>query len=265
MRFLAISSVSAVIATAFAACSVSTSPALDRAGAARLDSLQHEPTGAGDLIYQGAVFPLVSESAAQLFSYERRIRQAEGGLASSHITRDRNGEVVVVESAQLSPAYEVTRFDAVHREAGYSGSVVVTGGRHLAYELNQGGRITTAVEEVRDPVVTGPSLHGFILAHWDALARGTKLPVRMVVLARKETYGFTIERAEAANGRIAFSITPRSFIVRLTLDPLRVEFDASGRNVVRYVGRVPPMQRVNGKLEPVDARVEYTMYAPVYR
>jgi hypothetical protein len=48
------------------------------------------------------------------------------------------------------------------------------------------------------------------------------------------------------------------------VDPLRVEFDSSSRNVVRYVGRVPPMQRMDGKLSALDARVDYTMHARAY-
>jgi hypothetical protein len=34
---------------------------------------------------------------------------------------------------------------------------------------------------------------------------------------------------------------------------------------VRYEGRVPPMESVDGKLKNLDARVEYTSLAPVYR
>ncbi|HEU0204404.1 MAG TPA: hypothetical protein VFR86_28680 [Burkholderiaceae bacterium] len=265
MRSLALTSLSVAIVAALAACGTPPSAILDRAGAARLDALRQAPETAGDRIYQGAVFPIEPPGAPQVFSYERRIDKLGDGLASSHITRDTNGDVVVVESAQFSPAYEVTRFEAVHKEAGYSGSVIVTGGRHLEYVLSQGGKIRTATEDVADPVVTGPSLHGFILHHWDALAAGQRLPVRMIVLAKMQTYGFEIQRADASDGRTAFSITPTNFLVRLALDPLRVEFDSSTRNVLRYIGRVPPMQGVAGRSEALDARVEYTMNVPVYR
>jgi hypothetical protein len=264
MRLLSLTSLCAAVVAALAACGTSSAPVLDPAGVARLNELRQAPERAGELVYEGAVFPMPPESA-QLFSYQRRISSIENGFVSSHITRDTSGDVVVVESAQFSPTYAVTRFDAIHREAGYSGSVVVTEGRHLVYELNRGGRITRATEAVHDPIVTGPSLHGFIRAHWDTLAAGKKLPVRLVVLAQMETYGFEIARAEATDGRVAFSITPSNFLVRLALDPLRVEFDATSRNVVRYVGRVPPMQRVGGKLAALDARVDYTSYSPSYR
>jgi hypothetical protein len=265
MRLLSLSSLAAAVVAALAACGTPATTALDRVDAQALDAFKETPDRAGALIYQGAVFPLGQAAAPQVFTYERRVRATRDGLASSHITRDTNGDVVVVESAQFSPSYEVTRFEAIHREAGYRGSVVVTDGRHLQFELNEGGKVSTATEVVRDPVVTGPSLHGYILDHWEALARGATLPVRMVVMSKKQTYGFEIQREGDAAGRAAFSIRPTSFLVGLMVDPLRVEFDPSTHNVVRYIGRVPPMQRVDGKLRALDARVEYTMNVPVYR
>src|SRR5262245_7597028 len=112
MRFLSLSALCGAVIAALAACGASSSPTLDRAGVARLDALRQAPETAGELVYEGAVFLLPPDSA-QLFSYQRRVRSTEDGLISSHITRDKSGDVVVVESAQFSPAYEVTRFDAI--------------------------------------------------------------------------------------------------------------------------------------------------------
>jgi len=114
-------------------------------------------------------------------------------------------------------------------------------------------------------VLAGPSLHGFILAHWDALAAGKDLPVRMIVMAKKETCGFTIRQSAQRDGRTGFSVTPSSLLVRLAVAPLRVEFDSNTRRLLRYEGRVPPRQNVGGKLEDLDARVEYTMVMANYR
>ena len=139
------------------------------------------------------------------------------------------------------------------------------GGPHLEYRLNQNGKLTTASEDVADPVVAGPQLHGFILQHWDALAQGNSIPVRMIVMAKKTPYGFDIRQAAQADGRTSFSITPSSWLVRLAVAPLSVSFDTATKHVLRYEGRVPPMQPVAGKLRELDARVDYDLHAPVYR
>jgi hypothetical protein len=81
----------------------------------------------------------------------------------------------------------------------------------------------------------------------------------------KETCGFDIRRQSAADGRVSFSITPGSLFVRPIVAPLTVTFDSATRNVVRCEGRVPPMRSENGKLDALDARVDYPMNVPVYR
>ena len=266
MRSFIGSSFASAVFAALAADATAHSSALDAAGIERLAALRQAPELAGALVYRGSVFARRSPGAAPLFTYERRVARIGDGLTSAHITRDTNGDVIITEQAEFNAAYALQRFDAINAQLGYSGSVGVSnGGRHLEYRLIQDGRITTASEDVADPVVTGPSLHGLILHQWDALAAGKTIRVRMIVMTKRETYGFEIRRQSQANGRTSFSITPSSLIVRMLVAPLTVTFDSATRNVVRYEGRVPPMQLVNGKLEALDARVEYTMNVAVYR
>jgi hypothetical protein len=146
--------------------------------------------------------------------------------------------------------------------------VLSNGGRRLEFRLLDGGKLSTASEDVDAPVVSGPSLHGFILTHWEAIERGPSMPVRMIVLAQKQTYAFDIRRIEstaADAGRTSFSITPSSWIVRLALKPLSVTFDNATRTVVRYEGRVPPMRETQDRLSTLDAQVDYTMQMAAYR
>jgi hypothetical protein len=265
MRYAAISSFSVALLSMLTACGSPATKPLDQPGAARLEALRMAPETAGRLIYEGTVHALGGSSESQLYSYQRRVGEIPEGLTTSHITRSPNGEVILVESAQFTTEYELLGFEATNKQAGYSGSVVVIDGQRLEYVLNENGKITTASEKVNHPVVSGPSLHGFILKHWDELLNGRIIPVRFIALAEKKTYGFDIRLAEMASGHTSFSVTPSNFLVRLALDPLTVEFDSSSRNVVRYVGRVPPKQEINGKLIPLDARVDYTMKVAHYR
>ena len=194
---------------------------------------------------------------------------AEGQVAAAHITHTPDGEVIVAEVAQYAAGYALQRFDATNKQLGHSGSVVLSnGGRHLEFRLLDNGKLSTASEDVDAPVVSGPSVHGFILHHWDLLARGETMPVRMIVLAQKQTYAFNIRRVEGnavEAGSTSFSITPSSWLVRLALKPLSVTFDNTTRNVVRYEGRVPPMRQLDSGLKTLDARVDYTMAMAAYR
>jgi hypothetical protein len=153
-----------------------------------------------------------------------------------------------------------------NKQGGFSGSVLVSAdGHHLDYIVNDNGRVSTAKEDVNEPVVTGPSMFGFILKNWDSLTAGITIPVRMVVLREKTTYRFDVRFEQETNGQTSFSIVPSSFIIRLAIAPLRVVFDSTSRNARRYEGRVPPMEAVAGKLKDLDARVDYTMVASSYR
>jgi hypothetical protein len=238
---------------------------LDMPAVARLDQLTATPALAGELVYRGVVAS-TRAPAVPLFTYQRHVALAPAGVVATHITSDLAGHVVVVESAEMSPAYSLVRFEAINRQLGSSGSVAVTqGGRHLEFRRTANGRVATASEDVRDPVVSGPSLHGFILARWDELAGDKPITVRMVVLNAMETYGFDIRRLAAKNGRATVTITPSNLLVRLAIAPLQVEFDAVTRKLLRYEGRVPPMQLVDGNLRDLDAGVDYRMVAPAYR
>lgn len=254
------------LAAATTAGAAAPVPALDTEAASHLQRLARNPEQAGTLIYRGHVVPQAEPGARPLFTYERRVDDSQAGLVSSHITTDAQGELIIAEQARMGPGYTLRRFEAANRQQGYSGSVVVSReGRHLAFTLVRDGRVRTASEDVAHPVVSGPSLHGFILQHWDELAAGRKLAVRMIILNRLETYGFEIRRQQGAAGLTTFSVTPSSWLVRLAVAPLTVSFDASTRNVVRYEGRVPPMKTEGGRLVDLDARVDYTMAVPSYR
>ncbi len=62
-----------------------------------------------------------------------------------------------------------------------------------------------------------------------------------------------------------FAVTPSSVFVRLAVPPLRVVYDTASRQIVRYEGRVPPMQVLNGRLQDLDARVEYETVTAGYQ
>lgn len=233
---------------------------------AKLEALQASPETAGTLVYRGDTFTKRAPAGAPLYRYERRVLTAPNGLIASHITSDPAGRVIIVESALVSSSYEIQRFEVTNQQSGFTGSVQIShGGRHLNYELNDNGRVSTASEDVSDPVICGPSLFGFIFKNWDTLVAGTSMPVRMLVLKEKTTYGFDLKFDKVVNGQATFTITPSNFLIRMAVAPLRVVFDASTKTAVRYEGRVPPMENVSGKLKDLDARVEYASMSPAYR
>jgi autotransporter translocation and assembly factor TamB len=217
-------------------------------------------------IYEGRVVDPAAP-AATVYTYERRVAASADGLTASHLTRDAAGALLIDETVQMSNAYALRRFEADNRQQHYRGSATLSAdGRRLDFELTHDGKASShASQAVSDPVVAGPSLHGFILQHWDQLVAGDAIDVRMIVMAKMTTYGFRI-RAHSRDGeRTAFSVTPTNWLVRIAVAPLTVAFDSSTRHVLRYDGRVPPLRIVDGRARAFDARVDYTMKAAAYR
>jgi len=224
-------------------------------------------TAAAVPIYEGRVHaPGATADAEPAYVYERRVVVHDDGLVASHLTREpRSGALLIDETAQLSATYALRRFDSVNHQQGYRASVTVAAdGHRLDHELQQGGKTIRRSESIADPAVAGPSLHGFMLQHWDRLVAGQPVDVRMIVPAKATSYGFRIRLQAKGDGRTAFSVTPTNWLVRLAVAPLTVAFDTRTRHVLRYEGRVPPLRVVDGRARAFDARVDYTMRAPAY-
>jgi hypothetical protein len=236
-----------------AQATASTPPPLQQA---RLNALQADPALAGHRVYRADVFPLGTNGAHPLFSYARHVQVNGTDLVASHLTYLPDGELIIEERVTSSTGYAFRRFDVANKQTGLFGSVTLEGTtRELQFERPDTNQ--PRIEPVSAPVVAGPNLHGHILQHWDALVDGARLPVRLVVLARMETLGFTVHRLASRAGATAFQITPSHLLMRLVIAPLRVVFDDLTRRVVRYEGRVPPLQRVGTRLVDLDAAVHY--------
>ena len=245
------------------ACGGITPRPLPSAQLERLKAIEDRPSSAGDRIYEGRVYALDGRPDP-LFRYERRVRHAGVAVTSTHITHDTTGAVVVVQSAVHSPAYEVQRADMIHRQTGSSASLDVANGE-ATYTLHDGVRETTSRERVVDPVVAGPTMFGYILAHWDELTRGASLRIRFAVLERGESLGFVLDQVEAPEGRTIIRMKPTSMLVRLAVAPTYFQFDSASRQILEYTGRVPPLERIEQRLATLDARVTYSFVAPAFR
>jgi len=173
-----------------------SSPPLDDAATMWLDGLQATPDAAGNRVYRGDVFAQTPGAAQALFHYERRVVATTDGLTASHITYDNRGAVLIVQAASVSPAYTLQRLDIANRQTGSSGAAIVSAdGRHVDYTMRQADVVQTGREAISDPLVAGPSIHGFVLRHWELLASGASVPVRMVVLDALKSYRFVIRLA----------------------------------------------------------------------
>jgi hypothetical protein len=245
------------------ACTATRPRPLAPAALDELLVIERTPATTGEQIYEGRVYPLDGRSGT-LFRYERRVQTTGSSVTSTHLTHDPSGAVVVVQSAVHSPTYDLTTAATIHRQTGASATVAVENGE-ATFMLTDGGRQSVSHERVEDPVVAGPTMFGFILAHWDELERGVTIPIRFALLERGETLGFVLDKVPASEGRTTIRMKPTSLLVRMAVAPTYFEFETASRRILEYTGRVPPMEQVDDRLQTLDARVAYTFTAPEFR
>lgn len=210
-------------------------------------------------IYRGAVF---APDGSQPFRYARSSSDEGETRRSTHVTHDaRSNALAVVQHAEHSTDYEVHAFHESYprRNIDSTGLLLQDGG--LRIDTRNGHRRRTRVEHHDEPFIVGPTLFGFVLAHWDELVRGETIDVRFVVADRGRSYGFRLHMESSELEHTTISMTADSVWLRCSVPTIRMIFESRSRRIVRYEGRVPP--RANGRT--LDARVEYEHVAPRYR
>lgn len=228
-----------------------------------LQALATAPEAAGTLVYRGEVFAPKRDGA--VFEYERRVTGQGEALVSTHVSFDTAQMLAVVHVAEHGADYAVRRFDSLHAQTGTSGTMQVDAQGDLHFEVLDNGRRRTRTERASNPVVVGPTLFGYTLAHWDALVAGDALDVQFAVVERARTYGFTLSVCAHDTHTTTVAMRGRGTLTRMAVPTMHLVFDNASRKILRYEGRVPPLLSRGGKLKPLDAQVEYAFAAVEYR
>jgi hypothetical protein len=245
-------------------CATGSAPLGDAATAQR-DRHASAPASAGELVYDGTVYELDADpSAAPLFAYQRRVRDLGDVREATHVTRAPAGVLLSISSTHTAD-YALVEHEQIDRQTGIVGHARMLDAHHVELERTRGDRVRRRVETVDAPVVTGATLFGWTIAHWDELASGRVLPVRFVAVDDVRTYAFELALVETDATTTVISMRAKQAIVRAAVPPMRLVFDTATRKVLRYEGRVPPKVAKGHALRPLDARVEYAYASATYR
>ncbi len=239
---------SAVLSTSIllSSCAVTPAPLPDEAHA------QLGEAAPGRRVYHGAV--AWSGDPSPSLSYERWVDTSGPSWTSTHVTLD--PEPIITQRVRHSPSYTFERMDEVNAQLGTVSSVVLRPDGSLSFTQTHDERTRTRVEPPDTaPVVTGPTLFGHTLRHWDALERGATLELRFVVPEHTQTYRFTLAIEPTQDDDVTVIMRPVGFIEGLVVAPMRLVFDPRTRLIRRYEGAVPPRDR---DLATRRARVDYT-------
>lgn len=203
----------------------------------------------GDLVYVGTVAPLKAPTKP-VYEYERRVKEGR----STSFTKQ-GTEPVLIEQASHDADYELSSYVQWQLQTREVGRVTVENG---VVRLSQAsGGVERLVEEpLREPVVVGPTLFGFIARHREQLLKGEALKIRFAVTSRLETIPFELSRVDGPNGEPRIRMAAKSALVALVVDPLFVTYSPEGA-LVSLDGRVPTKLKQGDDWADFDAHVDY--------
>lgn len=216
---------------------------------AQLSQVSRESGTFGDLVYVGTVAPLKTP-ATPIYEYERRVKDG----SSTSFTKQ-GAEPVLIEQASHDADYGLSSYVQWQLQTREVGRVNVENGVvRLSHASGDVERV--AEEPLREPVVVGPTLFGFIARHREQLLKGEVLTIRFAVTSRLETIPFELSRVDGPNGQPRIRMAAKSALVALVVDPLFVTYSADGA-LVALDGRVPTKLKQGDRWTDFDAHVVY--------
>lgn len=200
----------------------------------------------GEVEYEGTVVPKGGAKPAFLY------RRFCGPGHATHVTREPgNAPWVLWQHAEHDAAFRLLGFEERHRQRNQESRLLVEVDRLRFERRPLGGDGATKVREepLREPVVVGPTLFGFVRTHLDALRRGKTVFIRFAAADQGRTYRFGLRAEDGPVTRVTMRAT--SWLVRLGIAPMTITFE-EGR-ATSYCGRVPPLLKGSA----FDAEVRY--------
>lgn len=208
----------------------------------------------GKKIYRGNVFPDYSNE--QQYFYERWLIENENSTVANHATYTMDKKKLVIQSAKEDKSNNLIHYDEIHIQKGYIGSILI---EHKKVKIirRYKGKDEINVETLGNPVVVGPTLFGYIQNNWDSLIAGKENDISFGLIERLETFDFTIKFKSKNSKEVNFILTPTSFLMKLFVSDLEVDFDPVTKKVLRYKGAVPQYHMVDGDFKKVYATSIY--------
>jgi len=169
------------------------------------------------------------------------------------------GETVATEDVEFEGG-QVKMYRQVQNQTKSDGKIEVKGD-DLIFTHIKDGKSKSAKEKKTDNFVVGPSIVSYLQGRWSDVTGGKDISVRMGVVDRRETVGFTFKKVNEIDYKgqkaVVVRMKPTSFVIAALVDPLHFTFAADGSRLLELNGRVIPKREEGGKFKDLDAITVY--------
>jgi len=209
-----------------------------------------------------------SKKEKLLFTYKQEIETKEDGRILTNTFYDNSdGSIAAIETIEFAKAGNdevLRRYNMKQKQLNAEGTIELKDGKaHFTYTKD--GKTKTATEKAAENFVVGSSALPYLRKHWDKIAKGEKVQVRLGVVDRLETVGFEFfrDRETEINGQKVYvlKMKPSSFIIAAIVNPLYWYVTADGQRLLEINGRSQVKRKVNGAWKDFDAVTVYD-YGP---
>lgn len=174
---------------------------------------------------------------------------------------DLEGKVLVVETTVVkigeNSIESLLSFEQDHRQLGTTGKIDVADGK-ASFSYTKDGKTKTATETTEPNFIVSSMVLGFLQANWEKLMKGETAKVRLGVVDRRESVGFSFSKESATAEKVVIQMKPTSMIISAIVSPLRFVLQPDGKKLKELEGRVAVKLQKDGKFKDFDGFSVYT-------
>ncbi len=212
-----------------------------------------------DIPFKGRILDRENRGADPLFLFIHEVENPGANRIVRNTFTTLDGKPVVKENVEFSDG-KVMLYEQQQLQLGTVGKIEIKGAQ-VEFSYGKPGETKTSTEKLKDNFVVTASLVAYVQRNWDVLSKGDALNIRLGVVDRRETVGFTLKKEKDVdwNGKKAVRVRmkPTSFLISALVDPLHFTFQADGSRLLELEGRVTPKREKDGKFRDFDAVTIY--------
>jgi len=108
----------------------------------------------------------------------------------------------------------------------------------LALSVRSGNSVENSFidHKADEPLVVDAGFDRFLVDNWDRLVLGDELKFQFLAPTQGTSIRFNLSRVDVNDQRVRFKIEPGSWLVRLLVDPIYLDYSVNFRRLVRYEG-----------------------------
>lgn len=211
-------------------------------------------------LFTAKIFDLQDRSK-HMFDYKNEF-EISGDVKTMVTTfSDLEGKVLVVETTKVKLGdggmETLISFEQDHRQLSTVGKIQVEGGK-AQFTFTKDGKTKSASETVEPNYIVTSMVLAFVQRNWDLLMKGETAKVRLGVVDRRESVGFSFSKESATAEKVVIKMKPTSMIIAALVSPLRFSFQADGKKLLNLEGRAAVKVSKDGKFKDFDG---YTVYS----